>query len=67
MIITRKDKEEIKMMSNITDAIHDYVGWAIVGIIGALCFGIIGALCSVTLMLLTAVVIEEIKNGKDNK
>ena len=55
------------MMSNITDAIHDYVGWAIVGIIGALCFGIVGAICSVTLMLLTAVVIEEIKNGKDNK
>ena len=54
-------------MSNITDAIHDYVGWAIVGIIGALCFGIIGALCSVTLFLLVAIAIEEIKSEKDNK
>ena len=54
-------------MSNITDAIHDYVGWAIVGIIGALCFGIIGALCSVTLFLLVAIAIEEIKSEKYNK
>ena len=46
-------------MSNITDAIHDYVGWAIVGIIGAL--------CSVTLFLLVAIAIEEIKSEKDNK
>ena len=55
------------MMSNIIYDIPDCVGWAIGGIIGSLCFGIIGAICSVTLMLLTAVVIEEIKNGKDNK
>ena len=52
---------------NITYAIPDYVGWAIVGIIGALCFGVIGALCSVTLVFLAGVVIEENKNKDDNK
>ena len=59
MIITRKDKGGIKIMSNVIYAIPNYVGWAIVGIIGAL--------CSVRLFLLVAIAIEEIKNRKNNK
>ena len=53
MIITRKDKEEIKMMSNIIYDIPDFVGWTIVGVIGALCF--------VMLSLLAGIAIKEIK------
>ena len=47
------------MMSNIIYAIPDFVGWTIVGIIGALCFIMLG--------LLAEIAIKEIKSGKDNK
>lgn len=46
-------------MSNVIYAIPDFVGWTIVGIIGALCF--------VMLSLLAGIAIKEIKSGKDNK
>ena len=46
-------------MSNIIYTIPDFVGWTIVGIIGALCF--------VMLVLLAGIAIKEIKSGKDNK
>ena len=59
MIITRKDKKGIKIMSNIIYAIPDYVGWTIVGIISALCF--------VMLVLLAGIAIKEIKSRDDNK
>ena len=59
MIITRKDKGGIKIMSNIIYAIPDFVGWAIVGVIGALCFAM--------LALLAGIAIKEIKSGGDNE
>ena len=59
MIITRKNKGEIKIMSNIIYAIPDFVGWTIVGVIGALCF--------VMLVLLAAIAIEEIKSRDGNE
>ena len=59
MIITRKDNGGIKIMSNVIYAIPDFIGWTIVGVIGALCF--------VMLSLLAAITIEEIKNRNDNK
>lgn len=46
-------------MSNIIYAIPNYVGWTIVGIIGALCF--------VMLVLLAGIAIKEIQSEKDNK
>ena len=59
MIITRKNKGEIKIMSNVIYTIPDFVGWTIVGVIGALCF--------VMLVSLAGITIREIKSGKDNK
>ena len=46
-------------MSNIIYTIPDFVGWTIVGVIGALCFAM--------LVLLAGIAIVEIKSGKDNK
>ena len=59
MIITRKDKRGVKIMSNIIYTIPDSIGWIIVGAIGVLCF--------IMFVLLALTAIEEIKNGKDNK
>ena len=59
MNITRKDKGGIKTMSNIIYAIPNFVGWTIVGVIGALCFAM--------LVLIAGIVIKEIKSGDDNK
>ena len=59
MIITRKDKGGIKIMSNVIYAIPDFVGWTIVGVIGALCFVMLG--------LLAGIVIKEIKSRDDNE
>ena len=59
MIITRKDKRGVKIMSNIIYTIPDSIGWIIVGAIGVLCF--------IMFVLLALTAIEEIKSGKDNK
>ena len=59
MIITRKDKRGVKIMSNIIYTIPDSIGWIIVGAIGVLCF--------IMFVLLVLTAIEEIKSGKDNK
>ena len=59
MIITRKDKRGVKIMSNIIYTIPDSIGWIIVGAIGVLCF--------IMFVLLVLTAIEEIKSVKDNK
>ena len=46
-------------MSNVIYAIPDFVGWTIVGVIGALCFAM--------LVLLAGIAIKEIKSRNDNE
>ena len=46
-------------MSNVIYTIPDFVGWTIIGVIGALCF--------VMLSLLAGIAIKEIKSKDDNK
>ena len=46
-------------MSNIIYAIPNFVGWTIVGVIGALCFVMLG--------LLAGIAIKEIKSRDDNE